>query len=83
MSVIRSPLREICVLTLLPKPTEPLMVCWMDSTAKLVYRRYTVLKNVIWGFPVRYTSWAPYATSCESPPAILVYIFSKYFFFEF
>ena len=35
-SVIRSPLRLIWVDTLLPKATDPLMVCSMDSTAKLV-----------------------------------------------
>ena len=33
-----------------------LKVCSMDSIAKFVWRRYTTLKKVIWGFPVRYTS---------------------------
>lgn len=38
--------------------------------AKFVYLRYTVLKKVIYGVPVRYTSWAPYATNYINPPVI-------------
>ena len=59
IALIRSPCLLIVDETILFGPTVPLNVCSMHSIAKLVCLRYTPLKKVICGSPVRYTSCAP------------------------
>src|SRR6056300_1453070 len=82
MSPIKSPLRATVTEMRPLLAGLPFVVCSMFSIAKLVCRLYTAWKKVTFGLPVRYTSWAPYATSCMRPPAIVrvLYYIPTFFF---
>src|SRR5210317_696944 len=82
MSPIKSPLRAIVTDTRPLLDAVPLTVCSMFSIAKFVCRLYTAWKKVTFGLPVKYTSWAPYATSCMRPPAFVrvLYYIPTFFF---